>query len=47
MNLCAQGFQEMVLDPLDLEFHVVVIHPTWVLGTKLKPSGRLATTLNC
>lgn len=45
MSVGAQGVQERVLVPLDLELQVVVIHPAWVLGTKLKSSGRAAAFL--
>lgn len=41
----AQGVQERVLVPLDLELQVVVTHPTWALGTKLKSSGGAAVFL--
>lgn len=46
----SSNFQEgekRVLDPLEMEQQVVVSHLTWVLGTKLKPSPRQASALNC
>lgn len=33
--------------PLVLELQAILSHLLWVLGTKLAPSGRLESTLNC
>jgi hypothetical protein len=34
--------QKTLSDPQELELQVVVSHPTWVLGTKLRFSSRTA-----
>ena len=41
----AHGDQKRVLDPLELEFQVVVSCLMWVLGTKPRSSARAANTL--
>lgn len=41
------GGQMLVTDPLLPGLQAVVSHPTWMLGTKLRASGREANTLSC
>lgn len=38
--------QKKVLNPLELELHMVVGHLMWLLGTKLGCSARKASALN-
>lgn len=40
--LGACGNQKRVLDPLELELHVIVKCPKWVLGTRLRASALVA-----
>lgn len=42
MSAAALGDQKMASDS-----QVVVIHPAWVLGVKLRSSGRAADALSC
>ena len=46
MYVCVSGGQKSVLDPLELEFQVVMSCPMWMLGTELGFSGRAPATLN-
>ena len=39
--------QKRPLSPLELELHLVVIDPTWTLGTEPWSSGGAAGALNC
>lgn len=47
MSTGASRGQKRASDPLEIKLHVVVSCPTWVLGEKLRSSGRSARTLNC
>lgn len=38
--------QKWALELLELEMQMVVSHPTWMLGTGLRDSGRATNTLN-
>jgi hypothetical protein len=38
---------ESVLDPLEQELQAVVSFPMWVLGTKLRSSGKAANAVSC
>lgn len=40
-----QGLEEGV-ESLELKLQAVVIHPVWVMGTKLRFFGRTAITVN-
>lgn len=42
-----RGGQEEASDPLELDLHVILSHPPWVLGTELDASARAASVLNC
>lgn len=38
--------QKEMSDLLELELKAVIRYPTWILGTKLEPSGRARRSLN-
>lgn len=38
--MCAHACRYQVSDPLELELHMVVSHPTEVLGSEFRTSGR-------
>jgi hypothetical protein len=40
MCACIGGDQKRALNPLALEFQVVVSHLMWILGTELRSSAR-------
>jgi hypothetical protein len=40
MYMGHHGDQKRELDPVELELEVVVTHPMWMLGIKLRSSGR-------
>jgi|UPI0000F4FFFE hypothetical protein len=40
------GEDQEVLDPLELELQAVLSYPLWVLGIKIRSSGRAACVLN-
>lgn len=47
IHIGVQGGYRGRLNPLGLELQVVVGHPVWVLGPKLRFSARAVSTLNC
>lgn len=46
MYISQHGDQNRILDPVELELEVVVSHPMWVLGIKLRFYGRAISVLH-